>query len=231
MDAYNYLALERRIGYSFNDRELLRNALTHSSFANEAGLTYCNNNERLEFIGDAYLDAFVGMKMFTMLPDKHEGVLSKRRADVVCEKSLAEVAREVGLSAFILLGKGESRYGGRDKDSILADAMEAVIGAIVIDGGVAEAERVVLDLFNENITLSVQGRLNQDYKSILQEKLQEKYKSIDIEYREVAESGPDHAKKFIVAVHALGKDLGIGKGRSKKEAEQEAARNVLERKQ
>ena len=161
------------------------------------------------------------------MPKVKEGVLSKRRADIVCEKSLSQVAKEIGLGEFILLGKGEDQGGGRNKSSILADTVEAIIGAIVIDGGVTEAERVVLDLFNQYILLSVQGRLNQDYKSMLQEILQERYKNIRIEYKEVSEKGPDHAKEFVVALIANDKELGRGKGSSKKEAEQNAAGNVI----
>lgn len=227
MESRSYSTLQQRIGYKFNDLEILKNALTHSSYANEAGLTFNKNNERLEFIGDAYLDAFIGIALFELMPKAKEGVLSKRRADIVCERSLSQVAKEIGLGEFILLGKGEDQGGGRNKSSILADTVEAIIGAIVIDGGVTEAERVVLDLFNQYILLSVQGRLNQDYKSMLQEILQERYKNIRIEYKEVSEKGPDHAKEFVVALIANDKELGRGKGSSKKEAEQNAAGNVI----
>lgn len=230
MESRSYSTLQQRIGYAFNDLRILKNALTHSSYANEAGMPFNKNNERLEFIGDAYLDAFIGITLFELMPNVKEGVLSKRRAEIVCEKSLSQVAGEIGLGEYILLGKGEDACGGRNKPSILADTMEAVIGAIVIDGGAGEAERVVLDLFNQNIILSVQGRLNQDYKSMLQEILQEKFKSIKIEYREVSETGPDHAKKFVSAVYANGKKLGSGTGKNKKEAEQNAAENVLKSK-
>lgn len=227
IESRSYSTLQQRIGYAFDDLRILKNALTHSSYANELGLPFNRNNERLEFIGDAYLDAFIGITLFELMPSVKEGVLSKRRAEIVCEKSLSQVAKEIGLGEYILLGRGEDACGGRNKPSILADTMEAVIGAIVIDGGAGEAERVVLDLFSQNITLSVQGRLNQDYKSMLQEKLQEKYKSVQISYKEVSETGPDHAKEFVIAVYANGKKLGTGTGRSKKEAEQNAAGNVL----
>ena len=227
MESRSYSTLQQRIGYKFNDLEILKNALTHSSYANEAGLPFNKNNERLEFIGDAYLDAFIGIALFELMPKVKEGVLSKRRADIVCERSLSQVAKEIGLGEFILLGKGEDQGGGRNKSSILADTVEAIIGAIVIDGGVSEAERVVLDLFKQYILLSVQGRLNQDYKSMLQEILQERYKNIRIEYKEISEKGPDHAKEFVVALIANDKELGRGKGSSKKEAEQNAAGNVI----
>lgn len=230
MESRSYSTLQQRIGYKFNDINLLKNALTHSSYANEAGLPFNKNNERLEFIGDAYLDAFIGIALFDLMPKVKEGILSKRRADVVCEKSLAQVAREIGLGEYIFLGNGEELGGGRKKSSILADAVEAIIGAIVLDGGSSEAERVVLDLFNESIVLSVQGRLNQDYKSLLQEKLQDKHKNIQIEYREISEKGPDHAKEFVIALFVNGKKLGTGVGSSKKEAEQNAAGNVLKSK-
>ena len=230
MESRSYSTLQQRIGYKFNDLNLLKNALTHSSYANEAGLPFSKNNERLEFIGDAYLDAFIGIALFSLMPKVREGVLSKRRSEIVCEKTLVQVASEIGLGEYILLGKGEEIGKGRRKPSILADSLEAVIGAIVLDGGSKEAERVVLDLFNHSITLSVQGRLNQDYKSMLQEKLQEKYRDIRIEYREISEKGPDHAKEFVIGLYVNGKELGTGAGSSKKEAEQNAAENVLKRK-
>lgn len=227
MESRSYSTLQQRIGYKFNDLTLLKNALTHSSYANEAGLPFNKNNERLEFIGDAYLDAFIGITLFSLMPNVKEGILSKRRSEIVCEKSLAQISSEIGLGEYIFLGNGEEIDGGRLKPSILADTLEAIIGAIVLDGGSNEAKRVVLDLFNHSITLSVQGRLNQDYKSMLQEKLQDKYKNIKIEYKEISEKGPDHAKEYMIAVYANDKKLGTGIGSSKKEAEQNAAGNVL----
>lgn len=219
--------LEEKIGYSFKDEKLLTIALTHSSYSAENGKSYRFNNERLEFIGDAYLDAIVGAKLYDILPDEHEGVLSKDRAAIVCEGSLASISREIGLGDYLMLGKGEDNCGGRDKESILADAMEAVIGAMITDGGFKTGRRVVLNLFGEKIRLAIKGKLFHDYKSTLQEKLQEKHKSVSIEYAIVSESGPDHDKQFTVAVTVNGRKLGEGSGKSKKDAEQEAAKTVI----
>lgn len=223
----NLQELENRIGYHFRDKNLLLNALTHSSFSSEHGLEYCMNNERLEFIGDGFLDAIVGTELYKLMPKAHEGVLSKNRAEVVCEESLAEAARKLGLGDVIQLGRGEFLNGGRDKDSILADAIEAVIGASIIDGGYEAGKTIVLGLFKEKIGLAVQGKLNSDYKSKLQEILQDKYKSIKINYVLVHEEGPDHDKVFNVDVVVNGRILGSGSGKSKSKAEQAAAENVL----
>ena len=219
--------LERQIGYRFDNRKLMENALTHSSYASEHNEAYAENNERLEFIGDAFLDAIVGVRLYRILSDEPEGVLSKLRAEIVCERSLAGISRKIGLGRFLFLGHGEEQQGGRNKDSILADAMEAMIGAVVIDSGYDAAEQVVLRLFGENIKLAIEGRLFRDYKTKLQERLQERYKSIQIRYVLDREEGPDHAKTFHVHVEARNRVLGCGAGRSKKEAEQEAAREVL----
>ena len=217
----DYSVLERNLGYSFQDKKLLAHALTHSSYASEHDLAYSENNERLEFIGDAYLDAIIGNKLYEVMPNQPEGVLSKTRANIVCERSLATIARNIGLGDFLFLGNGEEMYGGREKDSILADAVEAIIGAIIRESGYDCADRVVLKLFEENILLALQGKLYHDYKTALQEKLQERYKNVRIQYESVSESGPDHRKVFTVQVKV------DDSGHSKKAAEQEAARKVL----
>lgn len=223
----DYPELEEKLEYTFQNKALLLNALTHSSFASEKGKSYRFNNERLEFIGDAFLDAIVGSKIYDIAPDQHEGFLSKTRAAVVCERSLAEVAREIGLGSFIRLGHGEETGGGREKDSILADAMEAVIGAVFKDGGYEKAQRLVLMLFRDHIRLAVQGKLYKDYKTTLQEKLQNKYRNPEIEYIILDESGPDHDKSFTAQIRINGKPMGQGLGKSKKEAQQAAARQVI----
>lgn len=223
----DYSVLERNLGYSFQDKKLLTHALTHSSYASEHDLAYSENNERLEFIGDAYLDAIIGNKLYEVMPNQPEGVLSKTRANIVCERSLATIARNIGLGDFLFLGNGEETYGGREKDSILADAVEAIIGAIIRESGYDCADRVVLKLFEENILLALQGKLYHDYKTALQEKLQERYKNVRIQYEPVSESGPDHRKVFTVQVKADDAVLATGSGHSKKAAEQEAARKVL----
>lgn len=219
--------LTELLDYEFKDEKLLDIALTHSSFASENDLNYRYNNERMEFIGDALLDAFIGCKLFEIMPDATEGGLSKCRAKVVCERSLASVAREISLGDYLQLGHGEELTGGRNKDSILSDALEALIGAVFLDGGYAASSRVTNRLLAENVSLAVKNRLFSDYKTELQERLQEKYKGIKIEYLPVSESGPDHRKEFTVSVRAMGKILGTGTGYSKKEAEQNAARDVL----
>ena len=223
----NLEILENRIEYSFKDKELLKKALTHSSYASENGIKYEDNNERLEFIGDGFIDAIVGNKLFELKHSAHEGELSRDRADVVCESSLADIAREINLGDYLLLGKGESSNGGKDKDSILSDAFEALIGAIISDGGYEAGEKVVLKLLNQKIELSLSGKLNKDFKSQLQEKLQEKYKSIKINYILKSESGPDHDKTFNVEVVLFDKVMGSGSGKSKAKAEQAAAEDVL----
>ena len=219
--------LLKKIGYEFRDDSLLRNALTHSSYSSEHRMNYALNNERLEFIGDAYVDAAVGAELFMIMKDAPEGVLSKNRADVVREESLADAAREIDLGNYIYMGKGEEATGGRNKDSILADTFEALIGAIIIDGGYEEGRKVILSLLQRKIKLAVEGKLRQDYKTMLQEKLQEKDHEAKIKYNTVSESGPDHNKTFTVEVTIGGITLGTGSGKSKSKAEQEAAKDAL----
>ena len=215
------------IGYKFNDDSILKNALTHSSYASEHRLSYPNNNERLEFIGDAYVDAVVGAELFRIMNDAHEGVLSKNRADVVREESLADAARSIGLGDYIYLGKGEESTRGRDKASILADAFEALIGAIILDGGYDAGKEVILKLLGEKINLAVEGKLRQDYKTILQEKLQEHGSVFHLKYNIVSQSGPDHDKTFVVEVVINNRVAGKGTGKSKAKAEQAAAKDAL----
>ena len=223
----NNSELEKTIKYEFKDKELLKLALTHSSYASEHGMPYELNNERLEFIGDGYLDAIVGNKLYDIMEKSHEGTLSRDRADVVKEDSLADVARKIKLGDYLYLGRGEEANGGRKKDSILSDAFEALLGAVMIDGGFEAVKAMVLDLFEEKINLAVKGKLNNDYKSRLQEKFQDKYHSVKINYILESESGPDHDKTFNVRVEFEGKVLGRGSGKSKSKAEQAAACEVL----
>ena len=161
------------------------------------------------------------------MKDVPEGVLSKNRADVVREESLADAARDIGLGDYIYMGKGEETTGGRDKDSILADAFEALIGAIIVDGGYEAGKKIILGLLNDKIGLAVAGKLRHDYKTMLQEKLQEKNHDLRIKYNTVSESGPDHNKTFNVEVVIGNRKLGRGSGKSKSKAEQEAARDAL----
>ncbi len=219
--------LYKIIGYRFRDETLLKNALTHSSYASEHKMRYEMNNERLEFIGDAYVDAVVGMKLFEIMNGAHEGILSRRRADVVCEATLAETAMDMGLGDYLLLGKGEALNGGAGKPSILSDAFEALMGAIFIDGGYKAVKEVILRLLSNKIEMASEGKLNSDHKTKLQEFLQEKDHNVKIEYRVIDQSGPDHNKQFTVAAFANGVGLGIGSGASKAKAEQAAAENAL----
>lgn len=215
------------IGYRFGNEKLLKTALTHSSYASEHKLGYERNNERLEFIGDAFVDAVVGAKLFEIMNSAHEGVLSRCRADVVCEDSLAGAASDMGLGEFLFLGKGEESSGGRSKASILADAFEALMGAIIVDGGYEAGRAAILRLLEDRIKLGAQGKLNKDYKTRLQEKLQEADHNVRIDYRKVAESGPDHNKTFTIEVEVNGRTAGRGTGQSKAKAEQAAAEDAL----
>ena len=225
--AVDYEKLYKLIGYRFKSEKLLKTALTHSSYASEHKLGYERNNERLEFIGDAYVDAVVGAKLFEIMGSAHEGILSRCRADVVCEDSLADTASEMGLGEFLYLGKSEEASGGRRKASILADAFEALVGAIILDGGYDAGRDTILRLLEKRITLGAQGKLNKDYKTKLQEKLQESDHNVKIEYRKIAESGPDHNKTFTIEVEINGKTAGRGTGQSKAKAEQAAAEDAL----
>lgn len=225
--AVDYEKLYKLIGYRFKSEKLVKTALTHSSYASEHKLGYERNNERLEFIGDAYVDAVVGARLFEIMGSAHEGVLSRCRADVVCEDSLADTASEMGLGEFLYLGKGEEASGGRKKASILADAFEALVGAIILDGGYDAGRDTILRLLDKRIILGAQGKLNKDYKTKLQEKLQEADHNVKIEYRKIAESGPDHNKTFTIEVEINGKTAGRGTGQSKAKAEQAAAEDAL----
>lgn len=219
--------LLKAIGYTFRDTALLRTALTHSSYSSEHRLSYASNNERLEFIGDAFVDAAVGAELFRIMKDAPEGVLSKTRADVVREESLAYVARSIGLGDYIYLGRGEETTGGRDKDSILADTFEALTGAVILDGGYDAGRDVILKLLQEKIRLAVRGDLRQDFKTVLQEKLQEKDHNLKIKYSIISEEGPDHDKTFTASVSVDDRTVGTGTGKSKSKAEQAAAGDAL----
>ena len=215
------------IGYSFKDKELLRTALTHSSYASEHRMGYERNNERLEFIGDAFVDAVVGARLFEIMEDAREGALSRCRADAVCEDSLAAAASEIGLGDYLYLGKGEDSSGGRCKASVLSDAFEALMGAIMIDGGYDACRDAILRLLGERIILASEGRLNRDFKTRLQEILQDRDSNVRIEYVVSGQSGPDHSKTFTIDVKVNGRVLGSGSGSSKARAEQAAAGDAL----
>lgn len=211
--------LEKNIGYHFKNKELLKTAVTHSSFANEnrGGMAY---NERLEFLGDAVLQLVTSEKLFTENPDMPEGRMSKQRAALVCEDALAGYSQEIRLGDFMLLGKGEEATGGRHRPSILADAFEALIGAIFLDGGMDNAKKFVRH-FLDAAHMSLK-----DYKTLLQEIIQ-KNPGERLSYVVTGESGPDHDKVFNVEVHLNSNVIGKGTGKSKKQAEQAAAKEAL----
>ncbi len=218
--------LQDKIGYQFNNVSLLKEALTHSSYANEHRAQNIRYNERLEFLGDAVLSIVVSDYIFKNCPELPEGELTKLRASLVCEKSLYEFAKKINLGNYLLLSKGERNNGGTDRPSILSDAFEALIAAIYIDGGMKSASKHILNFIIPEIKNSKKKRIN-DYKTTLQEIIQ-KNPGEQLEYVLVDESGPDHNKHFVVEVHLNSNVIGKGGGRSKKEAEQQAAREALE---
>lgn len=218
--------LEKAIGYQFKNITLLQNALSHSSYANERFHDSLRSNERLEFLGDSILGMVTAEYLYRNFSDRLEGDLSRMRADMVCEKSLARIAERIDLGKHLLLGNGEEQSGGRNRDSILADAVESVIAACFLDGGM-EPVRAFINTFVLT-EVPVQKMHNADYKTALQEKVQQK-KNQTLTYVLVGESGPDHDKWFEVEVLLNGDLLGKGAGSSKKRAEQDAARVALEK--
>ena len=218
-----YTALMDKLGYRFRDPRLLEKALTHSSYANE-GRHGLESNERLEFLGDSVL-GFVAAKYLVEKESGPEGELTKLRAAVVCEKALCSYSRELGLGDYLLLGKGERLTGGAERPSILADAFEAVIAAMFLDGGLEPVRGFVLR-FVEKEANNQRKRHFKDYKTTLQEIVQQNPEE-KLEYVLTGESGPDHSKQFVVEVHLNSNVIGTGRGRSKKEAEQQAAREAL----
>ncbi len=223
-DAPSLAVLQERLGHRFAQEDRLRLALTHKSFANEHRVS--THNERLEFLGDAVLSLVVSEHLMEAFPDASEGDLSRIRAAVVSEPSLAAAARDLGLGAWLLLGRGEEQTGGRDKDSLLADSIEALIAAVYLDGGKAAAASFIMRFFAERITATGTSGGTQDYKTRLQELCQERLKQLP-EYRIVSETGPDHCKEFHVELRIQGRITGQGVGKSKKEAEQRAAKEAL----
>ena len=218
--------LEAAIGYRFKNISLLQNALTHSSYANERWHNSLMSNERLEFLGDAILGMTVAKYLYQTFPDRPEGELTRMRADMVCEQTLAKVAARIELGRHLLLGNGEDQGGGRTRNSILADAVESVIAACYLDGGLESAQRFIEQFIL--VEVPVKQLHNADYKTALQELVQQKKNQV-LTYTLVGESGPDHDKKFDVEVKLNGVVVGSGSGSSKKRAEQDAARCALEK--
>ncbi len=217
-------AFEKKIGYSFNDRSLLVHALTHSSYANEKRALGVSDNERLEFLGDSVLGMNTALYLFKKYPDHPEGELTKMRSSLVCTGALCECARAIGLGEKLLLGHGEESGGGRNRDSILADAFEAVIGAIYLDSGEEEARKFIRKFVFDS-SENAEDRFT-DYKTALQEIVQ-KNRGEMLSYRMLESNGPDHERSFVVEVMINSNPIGRGHGHSKKEAEQMAAKAAL----
>jgi ribonuclease-3 len=224
-DADSYAALEGRLGHAFAERALCETALTHKSWLNEAMDATRTDNERLEFLGDAVLALVVSDLLMTRFPDRSEGELSKARAVIVSEAGLSKTAQGIGLGQWIFLGRGEDQAGGRGKASILSDALEALMGAVYLDGGLEAARKVADHLFTEALK-DVETQTRQDYKSRLQERSQALLQATP-QYRVVGQEGPDHDKRFSVTISLGGREYGRAVGRSKKEAEQSAAAQAL----
>jgi ribonuclease-3 len=218
--------LQKAIGYTFRDLSLLETALTHTSYANEVCQNGLYSYERLEFLGDSILGFTAADYLLSAFPQLHEGDLSKLRADLVCETSLAQTARKLNLGQYLRLGRGEEACGGREKPSIIADVVESVIAAIYLDGGLAAAQRFIYAFVLVDTRQRI--RLNTDWKTKLQELIQRK-KDQSLVYELTGETGPDHDKTFSVSVLLNGSEVGQGTGTSKKRAEQAAAREAVER--
>ena len=217
--------LETAIGYRFHNISLLQNALAHSSYANERWHDSLKSNERLEFLGDAILGMAVADYLYCTFPDRPEGELTRMRADMVCEEALARIAEQIGLGEHLLLGHGEERLGGRTRHSILADAVESIIAACFLDGGIAAAGEFIKRFVLQDVPVA--KLRNADYKTALQELVQQQKNQV-LSYQLTGESGPDHEKCFEVAVLLNGTQIGTGSGTSKKRAEQNAARAAME---
>lgn len=217
--------LEEKLGYTFRTPALLSNALTHSSFANEHRESGILSNERLEFLGDSILGLIVAEHLYRQRPDLPEGDLTRIRAALVCEGSLVEVASRLQLGDYLQLGKGELAGGGRERPSIQADAVEAIFAAVYLDGGIGQVRKLIHALIIDRETEKTAA--SRDFKTGLQELVQRESGQV-LSYHLLEEQGPDHAKRFTMAVHLNGVSLGQGEGRSKKEAEQMAAKAAIE---
>ncbi len=219
-------ALKERLSLCWQNEDLLHAALTHGSYSSEH--PGAGDNQRLEFLGDAVLELVISDYLYRTYPGLSEGELTRLRAAVVCEPSLVRVARELDLGSCLYMGRGEERAGGRERPSILADAFEALLGAIYLDQGLEAARRTALRYLEPIVRDVLEGRVERDYKTELQEILQEEGQ-VEIRYHILREEGPDHSKTFTAAVYFWGREMGRGSGRSKKEAEQRAACQALTR--
>ncbi len=221
----NLQKLEDSIGYTFKNKSLLENALTHTSYANEHKIS---SNEKLEFLGDSILEFVSSKYIYNNYPKLKEGEMTKVRATVVCEDSLHKIAQKHNFSDFLFVGKSEQLHQGNRKVAIMADSVEAIIAAMYFDGGLNEAEKFIVNNLKDEIEIATKNVGIKDHKTILQEKLQE-HGNVSIKYEIISESGPDHNKTFVAQVKLDGKVLANGTGKTKKQAEQEAARKALEK--
>ncbi len=217
--------IEESVGYTFQDKNLLKKALTHTSYAYENKV---ESNEKLEFLGDSILEFISSKYLFQNYPSLKEGEMTKVRAAVVCEKSLYKIAKSHNFSDFLYLGKSEKKTEGKNRPAILADSVEAIIAAIYLDGGIKKAEEFIIKNLKEEIEIATKHVGDRDYKTVLQEKLQESG-DVKIEYKITNEQGPDHDKSFEAQVSCNGQILADGKGKSKKEAHMQAAKKALEK--
>ena len=220
------MALEDKLGYAFKDLKIFKQALSHKSYINEKRLARLDHNERLEYLGDAVLELCISDLLIHQFIESREGEMSKIRASLVNETALAEKSRTIKLGQFLYLGKGEDQGQGREKNSLISDAFEALLGAIYLDGGFKVAFRIVKQMFLEDINRATKEDINRDYKTKLQEEAQTRYKAAP-DYRLVSQEGPDHDKVFQVDVFMNGQKFSAGVGKSKKQAEQNAAKNAL----
>ena len=218
-------ALEEKLGYHFENPALLENALTHSSYANENRAKGFQSNERLEFLGDSVLGMIVADYLYRAHPNLPEGDLTRTRAALVCEGSLAEVAQQLDLGSYLKLGRGEDAGGGRTRPSIVADAVEAVLAAVYLDGGIGSARKIIRRFILDR---EVEKGANRDFKTALQELVQRESGQV-LGYRMTGSEGPDHAKVFSVEVDLNGSTIGQGRGHSKKEAEQMASKAAIQK--
>lgn len=216
---------ESIIGYSFKDIGILNNALTHSSYV-ASKADFLEHNERLEFIGDAILDMIISLHLYKKCSNSPEGSLTRYRAGIVCEQSLYNASNRLNLGQYLLLSKGEESTGGRNRVSILADAFEALVAAIYLDGGIKKAKTFIINHLGDIIKDAVENKIFSDYKSFLQEHVQ-KNNSGKLSYKLLKEEGPDHNKTFEIALYLNNSMIGRGIGRSKKDAQQEAARAAI----
>lgn len=217
--------IEKNIQYKFKDKNLLKKALTHTSYAYENKI---DSNEKLEFLGDSILEFISSKYLYKNYPKLKEGEMTKARAEVVCEKSLYKIAKKHNFSKYLYLGKSEKQTKGNERPAILADSVEALIAAIYLDGGIEAADKFIIENLKEEIEQATKHVGDKDYKTVLQEKLQANG-DVKIEYEIINETGPDHNKSFEAEVKCNGKILATGKGKSKKEAQMQAAKKALEK--